>query len=350
MQSPDKWRGGRHARRLLRLLSTKQRILITSHIHPDPDALASCFGIYSVLTARLPGAEVHISIKGQIGGGINDAFTRHTALPLTPWSDTALANYDAIILLDAQPAFAYSPLPANVIPTAVIDHHAAPGRRPRCTFRDIRPEVGATASIVFSYFMELDEKISPELGATLLYGIESDLAGAAGLPNSLDNMALSGLTLIADTAKLYQMRYVDLPQEYFVALAASLATATYYEQAMISHLGTIQSLEKPAIAADLLLRYEGVQWSLATAISDRRLVLSLRTNNPKLSAGELMRRLLNNIGQGGGHRTKAGGFILLDTGSTTEIERVRNIVKRRLLRALQIPMSRGQKLVQHPGS
>lgn len=340
-----KARGKPRVKRLLRALADKKKILVTTHIHPDPDALASSYALCVLLRSRLKDATVDMSIKGQIGGGINDAFTRNTPLSVVPWSDSALKDYDAIVLLDAQPAFAYSPLPPNVTPTAVIDHHRARGRRPACPFCDIRPEVGATSSIVFSYFMELDEKISPELGATLLFAIESDLAGAAGIPATLDNMALSSLTLIADTHKLYQMRYVDLPQSYYRAYANALGTATYYDQAIISHLGEIDSLEKPAIVADFLLRFEKVQWSMTTAINETRLVISLRTNNPKHSAGDLMRRMLKKLGEGGGHQTKAGGFIQLANNSTAEIERVRNTLKRRLLRALKIRMSRGQKLV-----
>ena len=42
-----------------------------------------------------------MSIKGKIGGGINDAFTRHTSLNLVRWSDEKLEDYDAIVLLDA---------------------------------------------------------------------------------------------------------------------------------------------------------------------------------------------------------------------------------------------------------
>src|SRR5690606_39638589 len=68
------------------------------------------------------------------------------------------------------------------------------------------------SSIIFSYFMELEVPISRDLGAMLLFAIESDLAGAAGTPGELDNIALSSLTLIADPRKLYKMRYVDLPQ------------------------------------------------------------------------------------------------------------------------------------------
>ena len=341
-----KARGRPRARRLLRLLEGKRKILVTTHVHPDPDALASSLALCALLGARLKNATVHMSIKGQIGGGVNDAFTRHAPLSVVPWNDAALDDYDAIVLLDAQPSFAYSPLPPGVMPTAVIDHHAARGRKPRCAFCDIRPEVGATSSIVFSYFMELEERISPELGATLLFAIESDLAGAAGIPATLDNIALSSLTLIADTHTLYQMRYVDLPQSYYVAYAQALAGATYYDEAMISHIGEIDSLEKPAVIADFLLRFDKVQWSMTTATNEGRMVISLRTNNPKHSAGELMRRILKSIGEGGGHRTKAGGFVALESGSTAEIERVRATLRRRLLRALKInPTSRGQRLV-----
>ncbi|CAN5451241.1 hypothetical protein BH09PLA1_BH09PLA1_25620 [soil metagenome] len=340
-----KARGKPRARKLLRLLADKKKILITTHIHPDPDALASSLALCQLLGSRLKDATIHMSVKGQIGGGINDAFTRHTPLSVVPWNDSALKDYDAIVLLDTQPTFAYSPLPAGFMPTAVIDHHTARGRKLRCPFCDIRPEVGATSSIIFSYFMELEEKISPELGATLVFAIESDLAGAAGTPATLDQMALSSLTLIADTHKLYQMRYVDLPQSYYQAYANALATATYFEQAMISHLGAIDSLEKPAVLADFLLRFDKVQWSLTTAIHNDRMALSLRTNNPKYSAGELMRRLVKTIGDGGGHRTKAGGFIMLENGTPSEIDRLKTLLKRRLLRALKIKMSRGQKLV-----
>src|SRR4051812_31930747 len=339
-------RGKLRAAKLLRLLADEKKILLTTHVHPDPDALASTLALCHLLSARLKNAHVHMSIKGQIGGGINDAFTRHTPLALAPWNERSLKDYDAVILLDVQPTFAYSPLPPGFVPTAVIDHHNARGRWPRCPFCDIRPDVGATSSIIFSYFMELEEKITPELGATLLFAIESDLAGAAGQPDTLDNIALSSLQLTADMRKLYQMRYVDLPQSYYVAYANALATATYYEQAMVSHLGTIDSLEKPAVLADFLLRFDQVQWSMTTALTDGRLVVSLRTNNPKHSAGDLMRRMMKSLGEGGGHRTKAGGYVKLETSSPAEVERVRNKLRQRLLRALKIKSSsRGQKLV-----
>lgn len=338
-------RGRPRARRLLRLLADKKNILVTTHQHPDPDALASSLALCALLEMKLPEAKVSMSIKGRIAGGVNEIFARLSNLKLLPWDEESLQNYDAIVLLDTQPLFAYSPLPPTTAPIAVIDHHRARGRRLQCPFCDIRTDVGATSSIIFSYFMELEAPISPNLGATLLYAIESDLAGAAGQPGELDNVALSSLTLMADTRKLYQMRYVDLPQSYYLAYSEGLSTAVFYDNALTAHLGEIDSMEKPAVIADFLLRFERAQWALVTAIHEGKIVLSLRTSSTKLSAADVMRRLLRNIGEGGGHRTKAGGFIKLDTGSPTEIERRRNVLRRRYLRALNIKQSRGQKLV-----
>jgi len=341
-------RGQSRAGKLLRALADKKNILITTHEHPDPDALASALGLSTLLSLSLKGATIRMSLKGQIGGGLNEAFIKQTPLDLLPWDDAALPTYDAIILVDTQPPFAYSPLPATVPATAVIDHHSWIGRRPRCAFCDVRPDVGATASIIFSYFMELDLPLTPDLAATLLFGIESDLAGAARTPGELDNVALSTLTLRADSAKLYRMRYADLSQSYYIAYAAALREAVYYDHAVMSHLDRIDSMEKPAVMADFLLRFDKVDWSLVTAVHESKLVLSLRTSAARLSAADMMRRLIRNIGEGGGHRTKAGGFVRLESGSAAEIDRVRKVLRRRYLRSLRIPPSRGQRLV--PGN
>jgi hypothetical protein len=58
-----------------------------------------------------------------------------------------------------------------------------------------------------------------------------------------------------------------------------------------------------------------------------------------------MRKLLRKIGEGGGHRTKAGGFVKLQTSTPEEVERLRKILWRRYLRAVGIKPARGQSLI-----
>ena len=343
-------RGRPQARRLLRVLAAKRNILVTTHLHPDPDALASSLAMLHLLRSKLPAATVTMSIKGRVGGGINAAFADLSDLELVPWDDAKLASYDAVVLLDTQAQNTYCPLPKPFSPTAVIDHHRTPFKQQKCGFCDIRTEVGATSSIIFSYFMELELAISPSLAASLLFAIESDLAGAAGEPGELDNLALSSLTLIADTHKLYRMRYVDLPAAYFVSYAAALNNAIHYEGdgkegAIVSHLEAIDSLEKPAVMADFLLRLESVQWSLVTAVHENRLILSLRTRSKTVSAVDVIRKITRGLGQGGGHRLKAGGFVDLTTGTPAEVAKLHDTLRKRLLLALGIRSGKGQPLV-----
>src|SRR5205085_5339536 len=110
--------------------------------------------------------------------------------------------------------------------------------------------------------MELEVPIKPDLAATLLFAVESDLAGAAGTPGELDNIALSSLTLLADPRLLYRMRYVDLPQSYYISYSFGLQNAMVYDHALMSHLEGIDSLERPAVLADFLLRLDKVDWAL----------------------------------------------------------------------------------------
>jgi nanoRNase/pAp phosphatase (c-di-AMP/oligoRNAs hydrolase) len=335
--------------KLLRVLHAKKNILVTTHEHPDPDALASSLALSKLLAARLKDARITLSVKGLLHKGLNSAFAQHTQMQLAPWDEQDLRSFDAIVLLDVQPAFRFSPLPPEIAPTAVIDHHRSRGRKPGCPFWDVRIDVGASSSIVFSYFMELEEPIPPDLAATLLFAIETDLAGAAGQPGELDNIALSSLTLLADMRKVYKMRYVDLPQGYFAAYHAALSSAMYYDDVLIAHLSSIVSPETPAVIADFLLRFDQVQTVLVTAADDRSLVLSLRTSGTRRPASELMRHLLRHIGEGGGHKTKAGGVVQMASSSAAELERTRATLRRRLLRCLNVHVAQGKRLIQLQG-
>src|SRR2546423_5398286 len=65
-------RGKPQARKLLKLLAGKKNILVTTHQHPDPDALGSSFALAHLLKVRLKDAAVRFSVKGSIPGGINE--------------------------------------------------------------------------------------------------------------------------------------------------------------------------------------------------------------------------------------------------------------------------------------
>ena len=318
-------------------------------MHPDPDALGSAMAMAVLLERRLGpgGAKITLATKGRAGGGINDAFLRGAHFALTPWDAIDVSTFDAIVLLDVQPQFAFCPLPPGTPVTAVVDHHRGSrgGRPKQSAFRDVRTEVGATCSLVYSYYKELNEPINPELAAAMLYAIESDLAGVAGTPGDLDNIALSGLTLVADARKLYQMRFTPLARNYYAAYAQALANAEYQANVVASHLPSLDSMEQPAVMADFLLRFDQAEWALVTAVTENRLVMSLRTRGAGKSAADVIRRMIGRLGEGGGHRTKAGGFITLDPAAHCDLAKLRHVLWRRLLRAVAVRAGKPTKLV-----
>ena len=78
--------------RLLKVLAGKKNILITTHQHPDPDAIGSSHALAHLLKVKLKDAKVTMSVKGKIGGGLNDAFAKHANLKLAPWDQKAVES------------------------------------------------------------------------------------------------------------------------------------------------------------------------------------------------------------------------------------------------------------------
>jgi len=151
------------------------------------------------------------------------------------------------------------------------------------------------------------------------------LAGAAGQPGELDNIALSSLTLIADTRKLYRMRYLDLPQNFFISYAQGLNNAV---STTARSCRTWKRSPRPSGGGHrgLLLRFEQAKWSLVTGVMDGQLVMSLRTYpGQKMSAAELLKRLVRGLGEAAdiAPRREAESP---HTGTQAEIDRLREIL------------------------
>ena len=94
------------ARKLLKALANKKRILVTTHMYPDPDAIASTTAMAYLLRSKLPkDVTVVASLKGSNGGGLNAAFANLAEADFAEWDDAKVGEFDAIVLLDVQPGF-----------------------------------------------------------------------------------------------------------------------------------------------------------------------------------------------------------------------------------------------------
>jgi nanoRNase/pAp phosphatase (c-di-AMP/oligoRNAs hydrolase) len=331
---------------LLRVLAGANRVAVVTHDNPDPDAISSCMGLRRLISVKL-GIPTDVVCRMPPQAGENRVAADISGFGAIAVLDPDWTAYDRFVLIDTQPGSGFNCLPPEIIPDGAVDHHGIHGRLKGIKYRDIRKSFGATASIITSYLMEQEVPIPSTLGAALLFGIEVDTTGLAGEQSYEDDKALSFLHLIADKSELVKMRFARLPQEYFEAFLLGIQGAFIYEDCILAYLGDLRSPEMTAIVAEFLLRFEGIAWVMCMGSygEGKTMYLSLRTTTGK-DASRLMGKLVDKIGSGGGHRTKAGGRVAMGEPPLGGPRDVYEIVRRRLLRALKINVARGRRIVQ----
>ena len=282
---------------------------ILLHPDPDPDAIASAFGIRALLRRRRP--DIPIVTLDEITRPENRRMAELLDIRVTQVTLEELRKFEAVICADMQPRT----LAGKDAPRfAVIDHHPVEGGY-EPEFADIRPRYGATATIITEYLRAFDQRtITKRLATALLYGIKTDTDTLSRGTSSADVAAYAFLLRRADTTLL---RRIERP-------AYSTHTARAYGEAIsklllrngiaVAYLGEL-SVDRSHIlpdVADFLLAIEEATWSAAAALVEGRLVLTFRHLGGEPGAGTLARMLAAHGGVGGGHPTMARAVLRLE--------------------------------------
>src|SRR5262245_10492941 len=207
--------------RLLATLAPFSRIVVVSHVNPDPDALATMLGLQALIEHAQPGKPVIMTVDGMIARAENRMMVACLPIPLVPVSEVPIDPSTALVMVDTQP---YTGRRASeaAMPHVAIDHHETGGVLTRVRFRDLRPNMGATSTMVTGYLLEQNVSISPRVATALFYGIESETAGYPREASSLDDGALVWLYPRADKDLLAMIRNPKLPQSHFATFQHAL--------------------------------------------------------------------------------------------------------------------------------
>ncbi len=189
----------------------------------------------------------------------------------------------------------------------MIDHHETGGVLTGVDFRDIRPNLGATSTIITGYLLERHVAVSPTLATALLYGIESEIAGYPREASSLDDGALVWLFPCADKDLLARIRNPKLPQSHFATFQHALANAFIYRDLVVSWCGVVTQPDIISELADFFVRFDQVNWALAIGHYDGMLKLSVRVSQLNGHAGEVLRNVVEGLGTAGGHDKRGRG-------------------------------------------
>jgi nanoRNase/pAp phosphatase (c-di-AMP/oligoRNAs hydrolase) len=329
--------------RLLATVAPFQRVVVVSHVNPDPDSLASMLGVKALIESQQAGKTVVLTVDGMIARAENRAMVALIPIPLVPVEDAAIDGQTAVIMVDSQPRTGRHS--EEAAPQVVIDHHETGGDLSGVLFQDIRTHLGATSTMVTGYLIEQKVLVSPELATALLYGIESETTGYPREASTLDDGGLVWLFPRANKDLLARIRHPKLPQSHFATFQNALVNAFLYQDLIASWCGEVTQPDIIAEIADFFIRFDQVNWALAMGLFDRHLKFSLRAAGLGDRAGEVLRDALQGLGTAGGHDKRAGGVILLDDARAGAIESILSTVRHRLLKQLQIDEHQGRRLL-----
>ncbi len=321
---------------LYRAVSGVTGLVICTHRNPDPDSISSALALRYLLE-HTTGVRAVVAYEGVIGRAENRAMVSLLRLRLRPMESIPSIDWSQVALVDTQPRSGNNSFPRSARPLLVIDHHPAL-KTTAAAWADIRPNYGATATILAEYLHLSGLAVPAWLATALAYGISSetrDLGRGAG-----ERDLESYLRLYPKVRKLIMARIENprRPRSYFAVLDRALHQAISYRNVIGTRLGDVDTPDSVAEIADFLLAHERMGWSVVTGRHGGQLYISLRAIRGR-GAGRLLRELLRERGTAGGHGRMAGGQV--DIAGLTSFE-VEALEEELLARTLQLLGFRGR--------
>lgn len=312
----------------LEICRRRGRILVLMQNNPDPDALASAAAVRELVHARL-NKRITIAYGGHLGRAENRSMVHELRIDVKHVTPKDLERYKTLCLVDTQPRAGNNALftlrPADI----VIDHHDPP-RKPLgpCGLRDVRPEYGATSTILYEYLLAAGIKPDAPLATALYYGIQSDTQELGRDTAPADIEAFQRLLLLRDRKKLSRIQRAPVSPQYFECLWQGLNNAELAGSAVLTLLRNADNPDIFAEVADLMLRLDCARTSVCYGPCNGVIHLSARASDARGNLSTRIRRVVKGIGTGGGHRSMAGGQITVTGDGEKRLQTVRT----RLLR------------------
>ncbi|PIQ81939.1 MAG: hypothetical protein COV76_06290 [Candidatus Omnitrophica bacterium CG11_big_fil_rev_8_21_14_0_20_64_10] len=306
----------RSVRGLIQLLKSKRRalspLLVLTHNHPDPDAIAAGLALVH-LAGAVGGIRARLAYSGKIGRIENQTMVRALGIPVHPLQTRRdFKQYPHVALVDTQPAFGNNAFPNGRQAALVIDHHRSVSHL-RADHALILPKAGATSTILAQALLLARKPISQQVATALVYGILSETQNLGRETGAPDIKMYQALLPLCDLQALGLIQNPPRPRSFFKTLNRSLDRAFVVDAVVGAHLGFVETPDFVSQTADFLLTYEGIRWAFCTGRFNGKLHVSVRADRPRLHAGKLLQGIFEqdtgDKTRAGGHRTMAGGAI-----------------------------------------
>lgn len=282
----------------LKLFKKEDKVLIL--IWADPDALACALALKRILQHKVE--KIMISNVNEITRLNNQVMIDILKIPLIKFSSQLLDSYNKFILVDSQPS--HREEFKNIKFTAVIDHHPLTDNW-EAEYIDIRPEYGATSTILFEYLKTLKIKPSVYLATALIYGIKVDTDNFEKSANPQDVMAFQKLYKRMNKHLLNKIESSHLRRSELKYFKIALDQLKFQKNRIFAYIGKVFNTDILVLIADFLNKIYDTSWVFVGGEYKKNLIIIIRCDGYRKDAGKLAMRLFKDIGLAGGHREKA---------------------------------------------
>lgn len=281
-------------------------VYIQTHNFPDPDAIASAYGLQKLL--GIYGVESKLCYDRRIDKLSASKMLDIFQIQMLPYESLVadMQETDRIICVDSQKHA------GNVTDfigdeVACIDHH--PTFVPmEYKYQDIRI-TGACATLIAEYYAQSGNKPDSDVATALLYGLKMDTLQFTRGVTELDIQMFGFLFPLCDQEKLTDLERNNMEFTDLKAYGAAIESIELYDTVGFSCIPFSCPDALMGILSDFILALIEVETAVVFCFRKDGIKLSVRSEDPAIHAGNLLHTALKDIGNVGGHASMAGGLI-----------------------------------------
>lgn len=282
-----------------------RRVFIQTHNFPDPDAIASAFGL-QVLLEKFNITTI-ICHHGCVERTATSNMVAEFGIEMT--TDEYLKDMtpeDYIITVDSQKGNAnIRDLIGDEV--ACIDHHPITGGVDEYKYKDIRI-VGSCATIIADYYRKYDIDMPESVATALLYGLKCDTRDFTRGVTQLDVDVYAYLFPRSNAQQIRYFQSGEIHYDELNAFSDSMRKIEIFDGVAFAFLNFSCADAFIATVSDFILDIDAVNFAIVYTRRGNGFKFSVRSEFDELDAGQIVSEALAGLGTGGGHRSMAGGF------------------------------------------
>lgn len=283
------------------------KIYIQTHDNPDADSIASGYGLYSYFKDKGKNVTLFYGGSNKISKSNLTLMVEKLDIPLEYIADNKEKLDGLLITVDCQwGAGNVTKFMADEI--AIIDHHQVENGNVKLS--NIQSDLGACSTLVWEMLGEEEYPVNENMNlcTALYYGLYSDTNQFGEIHNPSDKDMRDELPYNATLIHMLNNSNISL-EELEIAGIAMIRTIhnSDYNYAIIKAQPCDPNIL--GLISDFLLQVDKVWTCVVYMQTTAGYKFSVRSCIKEVNANELAAFIASDIGSGGGHIQKAGGFI-----------------------------------------